>query len=428
MIVVVIGVAGSGKSTIGAMLARAMGCEFLEGDTLHSPANVAKMTGGVPLNDGDRGPWLSAIHARIADAARRGVDLVVACSALKQKYRDVLGKGVAIRGPHDADFASWGGIEWVYLKGSKDLLRSRLEQRSSHFMKADMLDSQFDALEEPSDAIVIDVAASPDLIVERILWRLLLGVDVRVVADVDAISAQAAAAAVEIINAAVAARGRCSLALSGGDTPRGLYRLLGSQHREHVPWERVHVFWGDDRYVPGDHPESNYRLARETLLDHVPCPPQNIHAMPTHLESPADAAATYDRALKLHFGDAGGPAFDLNILGIGEDAHTASVFPGSPAVDEAECWVLDVHTHATPPTRLTVTLPALSHSINIHVLVAGAAKARALRQALSADSDPHRYPASGIRRGRGVVWFVDGAAADGLTAPRWRDHGKGGVR
>ena len=400
MIVVVIGVAGSGKSTIGAMLARAIGCEFLEGDTLHSPANVAKMTGGVPLNDDDRGPWLSAIHARIADAFKRSVNLVVACSALKQKYRDVLGRGVA--------------IEWVYLKGSKDLLRSRLQQRPSHFMKADMLDSQFDALEEPSNAIAIDVAASPDLIVERILWRLSLGVDVRVVADVDAISAQSAAAAVAIINAAVAARGRCSVALSGGDTPRGLYRLLGSHHREHVPWAHVHVFWGDDRYVPGDHPESNYRLARETLLDYVPCPPGNIHAMPTHLPSPADAAAAYDKALKQHFGEASGPAFDLNILGIGEDAHTASVFPGSPAVDERERWVMDVETNAAIRTRLTVVLPALSRSINIHVLVAGPAKTTALQHALAADPDPHRYPASGIRRGEGVVWFVDAAAAEGL--------------
>src|SRR5688572_4324362 len=93
-----------------------------------------------------------------------------------------------------------------------------------------------------------------------------------VVADLEALSAQAAAAAVDIVHGAVAARGRCSLALSGGDTPRGLYRLLGSQHRDRVPWARVDVFWGDDRYVPGDHPESNYRLARETLLDHVPCP------------------------------------------------------------------------------------------------------------------------------------------------------------
>ena len=400
MIVVVIGVAGSGKSTIAAMLAHAIGGEFLEGDTLHSPANVAKMKSGVPLNDDDRGPWLAAIHARIADASRRGVSLVVACSALKQKYRDLLGRGVA--------------VEWVYLKGSRDLVRSRLQQRSSHFMKADMLDSQFEALEEPLNAIVIDIGASPNLIVERILWRLSLGVDVRVVADVDAISAQAAAAAVEIINAAVAQRGQCSLALSGGDTPRGLYRLLGSQHREHIPWARVHVFWGDDRYVPGDHPESNYRLARETLLDHVPCPSGNIHAMPTHFASAAEAAATYDKELKQHFGGAGGPAFDRNILGIGEDAHTASVFAGSPAVDEHERWIMNVDTTAAIPTRLTLTLPALSRSLNIHVLVAGAAKTTALRQALAPDPDPHRYPASGIRRGDGVVWFVDAAAAEGL--------------
>ena len=391
MIVVVIGVTGSGKSTIGSMLARAMGCEFLEGDTLHSPANIEKMSRGIPLNDDDRGPWLSAIHARIADASRRGVSLVVACSALKQKYRDVLERGVA--------------ISWVYLKGSKELLRRRLQERASHFMKADMLDSQFEALEEPSNAIVIDVAAPPHVIVERIMWQLSLGVDVRVLADVEVLSAEAAAAAVDIINGAVAARGRCSLALSGGDTPRGLYRLLGSQHRDRVPWARVHVFWGDDRYVPGDHPESNYRMARETLLDHVPCPAENIHAMPTHFASAAEAAATYDEVLKEHFGGGDGPTFDLNILGIGEDAHTASVFPGSPAVDERERWVMDVHTDATIATRLTLTLPALSHSTNIHVLVAGAAEGT--RVAACACAGFRSAPLSSVgnspRPGRGVV-------------------------
>jgi 6-phosphogluconolactonase len=402
MIVVVIGVTGSGKSTIGSVLARAMGCEFLEGDTLHSPGNIDKMSRGVPLNDDDRGPWLSAIHARIADANRRGVNLVVACSALKQTYRDALERGAA--------------ISWVYLQGSKELLRRRLQQRSSHFMKTGMLDSQFEVLEEPSNAIVIDVASPPDIIVERIMWQLSLGVDVRVLADVGVLSAEAAAAAVDIITGAVATRGRCSLALSGGDTPRGLYRRLGSQHRDRVPWQHVHVFWGDDRHVPADHPESNYRLARETLLDHVPCPVENIHAMPTHL-SAAEAAATYDEVLKAHFGGGDGPTFDLSILGIGEDAHTASVFPGSPAVDERECWVMAVHTNATIATRLTLTLPALSHSNNIHVLVAGAAKARALRHALAANPQPHRYPASGIRRGRGVVWWVDNAAARGLAPP-----------
>jgi gluconokinase len=158
MIVVVIGVSGSGKSTIGTRLAQAMGCQFLEGDTLHSPANIDKMSRGIPLNDDDRRPWLSEIHARIVDASRRGVDLVVACSALKQEYRQTLERGVP--------------LTWVYLKGSEALFRSRLQQRTSHFMKADMLASQFDALEEPSNAIVIDAAAPPDVIVERILRQL----------------------------------------------------------------------------------------------------------------------------------------------------------------------------------------------------------------------------------------------------------------
>jgi 6-phosphogluconolactonase len=397
MIVVVIGVAGSGKSTIGSKLARALGCQFLEGDTLHPPANIEKMSRGIPLDDDDRSPWLSEIHARIVEAYSRGSSLVVACSALKQKYRDTLERGVA--------------ITWVYLKGSKDLLRARLQQRTSHFMKAEMLDGQVAALEEPSNVIVIDITAPPDDIVARILWRLSLEIDVRVVRNGDALSAQAAIAAVELINAAVAARGRCSLALSGGDTPRGLHRLLGSQYRNHIPWANVHIFWGDDRYVPPDHPESNYRMARETLLDHVPCPAENIHPMPTHFLSAAEAAATYEKALRMHFDGADGPAFDLNILGIGEDAHTASVFPASAAVDERERWVMDVQTNAAIATRLTLTLPALSRSINIHVLVAGAAKASAMRHALAVDRDPHRYPASGIRRGTGVVWWVDQAAA-----------------
>ncbi len=398
MIVVVIGVSGSGKSTIGTRLARAMGCQVLEGDTLHSPANIDKMSRGIPLNDDDRGPWLADIQARIADASSRGVDLVVACSALKQKYRQTLERGVA--------------LTWVYLKGSEALFRSRLQQRTSHFMKADMLASQFDALEEPSNAIVIDAAAPPDVIVETILRQLSLGVRVRVLADVDALSAQAAAAAVDIIHGAVAAHGRCSLALSGGETPRGLYRLLGSQFRAQVPWARVHIFWGDDRYVPADHPESNYRMARETLLDHVPCPASNIHGMPTHLSPAADAAAMYEKVLREYFGDGDGPAFDLNIMGLGEDAHTASVFPGSPAVDERERWVLDAQTTANPKWRLTLTLSALSRSRNIFFLVAGATKASALRHALAADSDPHVYPAAGIRPTTGtVVWWVDSASA-----------------
>jgi len=158
MIVVVIGVSGSGKSTIGTRLAQAMGGEFLEGDTLHSRSSIDKMSRGVPLNDDDREPWLAAIHARIAAAHRRGAAMVVACSALTHDYRQTLERGVS--------------LTWVYLKGSEALFRSRLQQRTSHFMKADMLASQLDTLEEPSIALVVDAAATPDEIVERILRQL----------------------------------------------------------------------------------------------------------------------------------------------------------------------------------------------------------------------------------------------------------------
>ena len=158
MIVVLMGVAGSGKTTIGEMLAEAIPCPFLEGDSLHSRANVEKMSHGNPLTDADRAPWLAAIHARMVDVYSRGHSIVVACSALKQSYRTVLANGLP--------------LTWVYLKGSPELVRSRISHRASHFMKADMLASQFEALEEPSDALVVEVSASRDAIVERILSAL----------------------------------------------------------------------------------------------------------------------------------------------------------------------------------------------------------------------------------------------------------------
>jgi gluconokinase len=158
MIIAVIGVAGSGKTTIGTLLAEAMKCPFLDGDSLHSEENVDKMSRGIPLADVDRVPWLAAIHASILDHFARGQDLVVACSALKQRYRAVLAEGVP--------------ITWVYLKGSVELIQTRLQRRSNHFMKTDMLGSQLDALEEPSNALVVDISAPPGVIVEQILLQL----------------------------------------------------------------------------------------------------------------------------------------------------------------------------------------------------------------------------------------------------------------
>jgi len=155
MIVVVMGVSGSGKTTIGTMLANAIQCSFLEGDALHSRGNIEKMIHGVPLTDSDRAQWLAAIRARILDFFKSGQSVVVACSALKQQYRDFLGEGVP--------------VTWVYLKGSAELIRSRMKHRAGHFMKADMLPSQLETLEEPSNAIVVDVAQPANAAVQEIL-------------------------------------------------------------------------------------------------------------------------------------------------------------------------------------------------------------------------------------------------------------------
>ena len=158
MIIVVMGVAGSGKTTVGAMLADAMDCPFLDGDSLHPAATVEKMTRGIPLTPTDRAPWLEGIHARLLDAFRRGHSLVAGCSALEQSSRTILAQGVP--------------ITWVYLKGSLDLIRARLQHRTGHYMKEDMLASQFGALEEPSDAIVVDISQSPRELVEQVLTAL----------------------------------------------------------------------------------------------------------------------------------------------------------------------------------------------------------------------------------------------------------------
>lgn len=158
LIIAVMGVAGSGKTTIGTKLADAIQCAFLEGDSLHSTENIDKMSRGVPLTDADRARWLEAIHVRILEAFERGLDLVVGCSALKQRYRARLAKDVP--------------ISWVYLKGPPAVIRARLEDRPSHFMKVGMLASQFAALEEPSDALVVDISAPPSAIVEHILSTL----------------------------------------------------------------------------------------------------------------------------------------------------------------------------------------------------------------------------------------------------------------
>jgi 6-phosphogluconolactonase len=236
--------------------------------------------------------------------------------------------------------------------------------------------------------------------------------DVRVCAGVADLAYRAAEAAATIIKEAVETTGRCSLVLSGGDTPRDLYSRWASRFADEVPWAGVHVFWGDERFVPVEDRHSNYKMAKEALLDHVPIPAANVHAMVTSLDSPELAATAYEALLRRDF-DGNRPRFDLLLLGLGPEGHTASLFPRSPALDETARWVLPVTVPADPPSRLTLTLPALTGAMHTYVLVTGSEKAAALAHVLSEKADVQTYPAAGIRTagGDGPVWWVDREAA-----------------
>lgn len=207
-------------------------------------------------------------------------------------------------------------------------------------------------------------------------------------------------------------RDRFTWALSGGSTPRGLYRLLASDpYRERLPWQAIHFFWGDERHVPPDHPQSNYRMAREALLDAVAVPPENIHRIAAEEPDAQRAAAQYEAELRAFFALAPGdwPRFDLVLLGLGKDGHTASLFPGSAAVRERERLVVAPWVEAQQAFRITLTPPVLSHARRTLFLVSGAEKAAALRAVIEGEREPDRYPAQAVEGNR--LWLVDRAAA-----------------
>jgi 6-phosphogluconolactonase len=225
------------------------------------------------------------------------------------------------------------------------------------------------------------------------------------------LGAQAAQACAEHLRAAAGAAGRATVALSGGQTPRRLYEALAAHHAADVPWARVHLFWGDERYVPHNDPLSNYRLARESLLARIPIPDANVHAVPTGAADPAEAAGAYEALLRRYFPGVW-PRFDLILLGMGPDGHTASLFPGTPVLQEDRRWVREVRAPVAPPVRLTLTLPVLNRAAVVFFLVTGADKAETLRRVWTDASDPPAYPAAAVRPQEGrVVWWVDPPAA-----------------
>jgi 6-phosphogluconolactonase len=205
---------------------------------------------------------------------------------------------------------------------------------------------------------------------------------------------------------------RIAQCLSGGTTPRRLYELIGTAPRaDRIPWARTHCFWGDERFVSADDSRSNSRMAREALLQHVPIPAENIHAVPTDRGSAANAAAEYEQTLKRFYGaDAlkpGRPLFDLTLLGLGEDGHIASLFPNSPALAETRRWVVPV-TGQGAVERVTLTYPALASSAATVLLVAGERKRAALSRLFAGNP---ALPATQLRPA-GEFWlFADRAAA-----------------
>jgi len=213
----------------------------------------------------------------------------------------------------------------------------------------------------------------------------------------------------------VAANGRFSVALSGGSTPIALYRLLAEPpFSRTIDWPHVHFFWGDERFVPADHPESNYRLARETLISRVPIPAENVHPMPTEGNDPEAAAARYQETLRRFFvlSEGEAPRFDLVLLGLGADGHTASLFPGSPVLSEDQRLVATTYVRKLDAWRLTLTPSVLNSARHVLFLVCGSEKASALQQVLQGPYDPQRFPAQLVRPPEGnVTWLVDEAAA-----------------
>jgi 6-phosphogluconolactonase len=225
---------------------------------------------------------------------------------------------------------------------------------------------------------------------------------------VDGAAAVIAGHAVE----SIAARGRFTVALSGGGTPRPIYaRLAVTDHAERIDWGKVHVFFSDERCVPPDDAASNYRMAREALLDHVPLPQENIHRLRGEAD-PAQAALAYEQALRRIFRASSIPALDLICLGMGDDGHTASLFPGTAALREQERWVVAQYVAVARTWRVTFTAPLINAAREILFLVEGAGKSETLRRVLEGPYEPDVLPSQLIQPIRGQArWLVDAAAA-----------------
>jgi 6-phosphogluconolactonase len=235
------------------------------------------------------------------------------------------------------------------------------------------------------------------------------GPQIKVLPDPNAIAHEAAERIVALAQASIRLRDGFAISLSGGSTPKALYELLATAvFRDRIDWTKVEVFFGDERCVPPDHHDSNYRMAREAMLSKVPIPGDNIYRIRGEIE-PEKAAIEYGQMLKEKFAD-GGP--DLVLLGMGDDGHTASLFPGTEALKETKHRCVSVYVKKFDAWRVTMTAPFINRADNVIVLVAGVSKAPVAQQVLEGPPDPQRLPIQLIQPASGkLTWLMDVAAA-----------------
>jgi len=229
--------------------------------------------------------------------------------------------------------------------------------------------------------------------------------------DLKSLSNGAAELFRSLAHTAISVKGRFAVALSGGTTPRLLYTLLGSApYRNTIDWPRVHLFWADERCVPADHPASNYGLVCDTLLESIPLPGSNVHNVQGEAD-PEEAARAYEQIIKAFYGTATIPSFDLIILGVGVDGHTASLFPGSVSILEAARMAIPVYLEDPQVNRVTLTMTVINHASHVLFLASGRAKASVLQNILY-QGNSKGYPAGLVLPENGTVtWFLDREAA-----------------
>jgi 6-phosphogluconolactonase len=237
-------------------------------------------------------------------------------------------------------------------------------------------------------------------------------IEIRVFPDLESLSHEAVHIFVETSRQLISERKSFSVAISGGSTPRMLYTLLGSdQYRDTVDWKRIHVFWADERCVPPEHRDSNFRHAFESFLSKVPVPDKNIHRIRGE-KGPEQGAQEYENELRRHFGMEGFPVFDLVLLGLGEEGHTASLFPDSTALNATVRLAVPAYRDRPDHNRVTLTLPVLSNALHAVFMVSGISKSRAIANILMMEQNRDRYPVEPIQSaGRNVTWLLDTEAA-----------------